>query len=373
MAKSVAVLVGTKKGLFVLRSGAARSRWRVEGPHFAGQPVTHASFDPRDGASIYAAVNATWGGPRIEVSRDLGKTWKTAANPAFPKGTVGAAAGGGADGELSFKETWHIEPGHASTPDIVWAGTAPAAIFRSDDRGMTWTLVPGLSGHPSRKTWNPGGAGTINLHSIAVDAADPKKLAVGISAGGVYETRDGGKTWAPRNTGLTTETYAPGVVMESGQCVHHLVAHPTAPNVRFMQAHEGIWWWNEAQSRWDSGGDTGRPANYGFAAAIHPHDTETGYVFPLDWPQRMSNELGVAVYRTRDRGKTWKRMTAGLPKGAPMEVMREGLATDRLDPAGVYFGTNAGEVWASADEGKTWQRAAEYLPPVLSVGTATLV
>ncbi len=361
MAKSVALLVGTKKGLYVLRSGAARTRWRTEGPHFAGQPVYHASHDPRDGATLYAAVNHTWGGPRIEVSRDLGKTWNSAANPAFPAGS-----------EMTFTKTWHIEPGHASTPKVVWAGVDHGALFRSDDRGMTWTLVKALIDQPTRKLWNAGGAGTINLHSIAVDAVDAKRLAIGISAGGVYDTRDGGRTWAPRNAGLTTETYAPGVVLEAGQCVHHLVAHPTAPNVRFMQAHEGIWWWNEAKSRWDGGGDTGRPANYGFAAAIHPHDEATSYVFPLDWPQRMTNVLGVAVYRTRDRGKTWKRFSAGLPKGAPMEVMREGMATDRLDPAGVYFGTNAGEVWASADEGKSWERVAAYLPPVLSVSTATL-
>ncbi|MEX2229831.1 MAG: exo-alpha-sialidase [Dehalococcoidia bacterium] len=368
MAKSVAVLVGTRKGLYVLRSGAARSRWKVEGPHHAGWPVHHASFDPRDGSSMYAAVNATWGGPRIEISRDLGKTWQTAANPAFPEGAVVDD-----NGPWTFKETWHIEPGHASTPNVVWAGTAPAALFRSDDRGMTWTYLPALSGHPTRKMWNPGGAGSINVHSIAVDAADPKRLAVGISSGGVYETRDGGKSFAPRNVGLTTETYAPGVTMEAGQCVHHLVAHPKSGAVRFMQAHEGLWWWNEGKTQWDSGGDTGRPANYGFAAAIHPHDTDTAYCFPLDWPQRMSNELGAAVYRTTDRGKTWKRMTSGLPKGAPMEVMREGMATDRLDPAGVYFGTNAGEVWGSANEGRTWTRLAAYLPDVLSVTTATLV
>lgn len=361
MARSVALLVGTKKGLYVLRASASRKRWRTESPSFEGQPVYHASFDPRDGASVYAAVNHTWGGARIEVSRDLAKTWKTAANPAFPTGS-----------DRTFTKTWHIEPGHAATPEVVWAGVDHGALFRSDDRGMSWALVPGLTDHPTSKLWNPGGAGTINLHSIAVDAVDPKRLAIGISSGGVYETRDGGSTWAPRNAGLTTETYAPGVKMEAGQCVHHLVAHPSTGAVRFMQAHEGIWWWNEAKSRWDTGGDTGRPANYGFAAAIHPHDVDTAYAFPLDWPQRMTNVLGAAVYRTRDRGKTWTRHATGLPKGAPMEVMREGMATDRLDPAGVYFGTNAGEVWGSVDEGRSWERLAAYLPPVLSLSTATL-
>lgn len=361
MARSVALLIGTRKGLYIMRSGSARKRWRTVGTQFEGQPVYHASFDPRDGASVYAAVNHTWGGPRIEVSRDLGRTWQTAANPAFPAGSP-----------MTFTKTWHIEPGHAATPAVVWAGVDHGALFRSDDRGLSWTLVPALTDHPTAALWGPGGAGTINLHSIAVDAADPRRLAVGISSGGVYDSHDAGRTWVPRNGGLTTETYDPGSTAEAGQCVHHLVAHPTAPGVRFMQAHEGIWWWNESTDRWDHGGDTGRPDNFGFGAAIHPDDPATAYVFPLDWPQRMTNVLGAAIYRTSDRGRSWKRLAAGLPKGAAMEVMREGLATDRLDPAGVYFGTNAGEVWASADEGGSWQRIAAYLPPVLSVTAATL-
>ena len=190
MARGVAVLLGTKKGVYLFRSGTARERWRAEGPHFPGQPVYHVAFDPRDGQSLYAGVNMTWGGPRIELSRDLGKTWKAGANPAFPKGDT-----------RTFSRTWHIEPGHASEPNVMWAGTEPAALFKSTDRGETWESVRALNDHPDTKYWEPGGGG-LGLHSIVVDAADAKTMAIGISSAGVYETADGGKSWTRHNEGL---------------------------------------------------------------------------------------------------------------------------------------------------------------------------
>jgi len=190
VARGVAVLVGTNKGAYVFRSSAARERWRTDGPHHAAQPVFHVAFDPRDGQSLYAGVNATWGGPRVEISRDLGKTWKPAKNPAFPAGD-----------ERTFSRTWHIEAGHASEPNVMWLGTEPASLFKSTDCGETWESVRSLNDHADRKWWTPG-AGGLGLHSIVVDVADANTMSVGISAAGVYETTDGGKSWTRHNEGL---------------------------------------------------------------------------------------------------------------------------------------------------------------------------
>ncbi|MBI3522396.1 MAG: exo-alpha-sialidase [Chloroflexi bacterium] len=356
MAKSVAILVGTKKGLWVFRSGAARQRWRAEGPYFAGQAVYHAAFDPRDGETVWAGVNATWGGPRIEVSHDLGRTWTIAANPAFPAGD-----------DRTFARTWHIEAGHASQPGVVWAGTEPASLFRSGDRGHTWEPVRSLNDHPEHAFWSPGGGG-LGLHSIAIDPADARSMTIGISSGGVYDTTDGGKTWTNGNAGTRSPIPVPDDPYVL-RCVHHLVAHPTVPGVRFQQGHAGVYFRPAGAAKWTER-SKGLPTDYGFSAAIHPHDADTAYVIPLEFPVRQSPAPSVGVYRTRDAGKTWKRLTKGLPKG-DLEVMREGLATDRLDPAGVYFGSSNGEVWASRDEGHTWAQVSAYLPYVLSVSTAT--
>ncbi len=358
MKKGVIVMVGTRKGAYVLRSGPARSRWSVEGPLFPGEPVYHMAFDQRDGSSLYAACNLTWGGPKIRISRDLGRTWTVSANPAFPKGH-----------RLTFQRTWHIEPGHVKQPDVVWAGTAPAALFRSDDRGKTWEPVLPLIDHQTSDQWSPGGAGETALHSIAVDAEDPRRLAIAISAGGAYETSDGGTTWRPWNQGTLAE-FLPNKEPEVGQCVHKLASHPTRGGRYFQRNHNRVYFRDVGQPRWDERtGDL--PSNYGFAGAIDPHDPDTAYVVPMDEAVRVAHPT-VAVYRTRDRGKTWQRLHRGIPKGTAAEVMREGLSTDRMKPTGVYFGTIAGEVWESPDGGGSWQRIAAYLPPILSVSTGTV-
>lgn len=385
MAKKVAVMVGTDKGAYIFRSGAARGRWSVEGPLFQGEPVHHLAFDPRDGVSMYAACNLTWGGPKIRVSRDQGKTWKVVSNPAFPKGKMGKSSRWDPGAkfprevteELTFRRAWHIEPGHASQPKVMWAGIEPAALFRSDDRGDTWSEVASLTDHPTRPQWSPGGGGLM-VHSIAIDAADARRMQVGISSAGVFETSDGGNNWTPRNQG-TPNPFDPKQEREVGYCVHHLVAHPTEPGVRFQQNHFGVLFLKDGERKWrnaskglpeasQQGGDSA----YGFAAAIHPRDHETAYVIPLDGRDRLAPKDGIAVYGTRDRGTTWKRLARGLPKAARSEVMREGMSTDRLDPAGIYFGTAGGELWGSPDEGRSWQRIAQYLPPIMSVSTATI-
>lgn len=386
-AKKVAILVGTKKGAYIFRSGAARSRWTAEGPLFQGEPVHHMAFDPRDGVSMFAACNLSWGGPKVRISRDLGKTWTVGSNPAFKKGKVATTSywEAGADfpqkrtEELALKRTWHIEPGHASQPNVMWAGVEPAALFKSEDRGETWKEVEALSDHATRADWSPGGGG-LTLHSIGIDAKDPKRMYVGMSGVGVFETLEGGKSWSPRNQGIPNP-FDPDKEATIGTCCHHLVAHPTEPRVVFQQNHfTPAWLVGDGEANWQNA-SKGLPAAsmqggdntaYGFAAAIHPHDAQTAYVIPLDAKDRLAPEPGIAVYGTADRGRTWKRLARGLPKGARVEVFREGLTTDRLDPVGLYFGTQAGEVWGSADEGRSWERIAEYLPPVMSVTAATL-
>lgn len=364
MAKSVALLVGTKKGLFTLRSND-RKKWNVEGPYGAPAPIHHASFDPRD-QSMYAAVNSTWGGSRIEYSRDLGKTWKAGQNPKFPEGS-----------DRAFFQTWHIEPGHAKTPNVVWAGTEPAALWKSEDRGETWTLNTGLDDQPSRKEWVPGFGG-MGLHSIAIDAADPNLMQVGISVGGVYTTKDGGKSWARDNR----QTGGPGgasferkdekdVRPDVFYCIHKLLAHPKVGGVRFMRVHEEVYWREPGETTWTFR-TPGLPSNFGFAAAIHPHDRSTAWCIPLDGMKRTASGQGIAVYKTTDKGVSWTRSDKGLPSGAPLESLREGMDNDDFEDVGVYFGTANGDVYASLDEGRSWERIAQYLPYVTSVHAATI-
>jgi hypothetical protein len=354
MAKKVVLLVGTKKGMFILRSNADRSKWDAEGPRWAPTPIHHAAYDPRD-RSMYAAVNSTWGGARIEYSRDMGKTWQTSKNPAFPP-----------DSGRTFYQTWHIEPGHASTPDVVWAGTEPAGLFKSEDRGETWTLNKALDDQPSREKWVPGFGG-MGLHSIAIDAKDPKKMMVGISVGGVYTTTDGGTTWSQDNKKSGGDSERPDVFY----CIHKLLAHPRESDVRFMRVHEEVYWRDPGETQWRFI-TPGLPTSFGFAAAIHPRDTSTAYVIPLDAMKRTATPFGIGVYRTRDKGKSWERLDRGLPPGAPLESVREGMHNDGLDPMGLYFGTANGDVWASRDEGESWTRIAQYLPYVTSVHAATV-
>jgi hypothetical protein len=354
MAKKVTLLVGTKKGLYVLRGDSGRGSWACEGPEFAPAPIHHAAYDPRDG-SMYAAVNSTWGGARIEHSRDMGKTWTTSKNPAFPEGS-----------DRTFFQTWHIEPGHVKTPNVLWAGVEPAALFKSEDRGETWSIVKSLDDQPSRAKWVPGFGG-MGLHSIAIDAKDPKKMMVGISVGGVYRTEDGGATWVQDNK----VDGAPSERPDAFYCIHKLLAHPEESGLRFMRVHEEVYWRDPGETAWRFS-TQGLPSNFGFAAAMHPRERSTAYVIPLDGMKRTATPFGIGVYRTKDKGKSWDRLDKGLPDGAPLESVREGMHNDRLDPLGLYFGTANGDVWASTDEGESWKRIAQYLPYVTSVHAATI-
>ncbi|BAS27674.1 WD40/YVTN/BNR-like repeat-containing protein [Limnochorda pilosa] len=361
----VALLLGTYKGGFLLRSDERRREWKLEGPVLPGWEFYHTVQDPRDG-SLYAAVN-TWDfGGMVAWSRDRGTTWEHSSRGlAYPDGQAGNESPGAKSSKLS--RVWHVEPGPEGEPSVLYAGVEAAGLFRSQDQGVTWQEVPALRAHPTAAQWEPGGGG-LCLHSITFEPFDPSRVYVGISAGGAYRTVDGGAHWEPINGGV--QSAYPDVTGATGQCVHKILAHPARPRRVYQQNHTGVY-------RSDDGGETwwviqeGLPSKYGFPLALHPRDPETAYVFPLTADtQRFAPEGRPAVWRTRDGGGTWERRDNGFPQDAYVVVRREGMATDRLDPVGVYVGTTTGQLFASTDEGDHWQLIADLLPPINSVGVA---
>jgi photosystem II stability/assembly factor-like uncharacterized protein len=353
------LLAGTKKGLFIFAS-RDRKRWQSHGPFQTGREINHAIYDARSGR-IYATANDAWFGCQIVWSANLGKKWEPAKqNPAF------AAASG-----LKLERLWHIEPGRANEKKVLYVGVAPAALFRSDDGGKTWEEIKSLSAHPTRPKWHPG-AGGLCLHSIAVDHNNPQRMFVGISAVGVFRTEDGGATWHTANKGTRAE-FMPDKLPEFGQCVHKLLMADGQRSLLFQQNHCGVYRSADAGRSWQEI-TKGLPSDFGFPLAIHPREPETIYVIPLKGAEfRCPPENKLRVYRSRNGGKTWKALTKGLPQeNAFVGIYREGMAMDSADPAGIYFGTNTGKLFGSADEGDSWQLVADNLPPVYSVSTAVV-
>lgn len=356
MGDTVAVLVGTRKGAFLFTSSLKRGRWQMSGPHFAGQEVFHLSFDPRDGKSVYAAVNSSWWGPHLHASRNLGRSWRLSERGlGFPESSG-----------RKLVRIWHVEPGPADEPEVVYAGVDPGALFRSEDRGRTWREAPALAGHPTRERWQPG-AGGLCLHSI--QALPGGRLYAAISAAGVFRSEDRGATWRPINRGVRAD-FLPKKFPEVGQCPHKLLRHPSRPDLLYQQNHCGVY-------RSDDGGETwkdiskGLPSRFGFALALDPSDPQTLWVIPEKSAQFRYTPSGGAVYRSRDGGRSWRRLTSGLPdRRSYLHIFREGMATDGLRPCGVYFGTSSGSVFWSRDGGDRWESLAAHLPPVLSVSCA---
>ena len=349
------VTVGTRKGLFLVHS-RDRRRWRVEGPFFEGVDVHHAFLDPRDGRTLWAAVTSGHWGPTVQRSRDFGGRWlKPKEGPKYP-----AASG------LSVERVWHLAPG---VDGETWAGVEPAGLFRTDDGGATWQGVEGFNAQEGRADWMPGGGG-LCLHTILPHPKDARRMTVAASAVGVFSTEDGGASWALRNGGVRADFLPAGETEESqaGSCPHKLARDGADPDVLYMQNHCGVYRRREGAKKWTA--IHGKlPSRFGFPMAAHPHAAGTVYTVPLVADMnRVTPGGAMAVHRTRDAGKTWTRLSKGLPQeNAFLTVLREGLAVDGKDPLGVYVGTTTGELYGSRDEGDTWTTLAQHLPPILSV------
>ena len=358
------VLVGTTKGLFALRSDDGRVEFELTGPSFAGEEVYATCIDRRGGGRrlFSGSVSNHWG-PVLRYSDDLGASWsedQTAAL-AFPAGSDAALA-----------RIWQLTPGPDDQPAVMYAGVEPAALFRSDDGGYSFSLVEGLWNHPHRPEWQPGGGG-LCLHTVLVHPADPDRLLVAISAAGVYLTGDGGESWAASNAGIVVGFAPDEPVLEFGQCVHKVARDAVDPERLYLQHHGGIYRSDDGGGSWD--GMTGIAGmDFGFPVVTHPTRADTAYLLPLESDEFRCTPAGrCIVWRTTDAGASWEPLTTGLPQhDAHMTVLRDGFTTDGQQPAGLYFGTRGGEVYGSTDDGDSWRLLANHLPPVLSVRAAPI-
>ncbi|MGH9604980.1 MAG: WD40/YVTN/BNR-like repeat-containing protein [Terracidiphilus sp.] len=389
----VRVLVGTKKGAFILSADGKRKDWEVSGPFFAGWEIYHMKGSPVDRDRIYASQTSGWFGQVLQRSTDGGKTWHQPGlkpgepeMPAFPdkapnrfvydttdesgKPLTTHQWYDGTQHPWEFKRVWHLEPS-LTDAETVYAGVEDAALFRSTDGGENWRELPALRGHGTGPKWQPG-AGGMCLHTIILDPVNPGRIYIAISAAGAFRTDDGGATWKPINKGLVSP-FIPDRAAEVGHCVHHVAMHPSRPDVLFMQKH-----WDVMRS--DDAGDNWRevsgnlPTDFGFAIDVHAHEPETVYVAPIKSDsEHFPLEGKLAVYRSRTGGDEWERLANGLPqKDCYVNVLRDAMAVDRLDECGVYFGTTGGQVYASADAGESWAPIVHDLPAVLSVEVQTL-
>ncbi len=357
----ILLLVGTMKGAFLLRADRKRDQWEVGGPHFPGSAVYAMAWDDRERRQrIWAGPNSMHWGGLLHSSDDFGRTWTNPeeANIKFPE-SAGAA----------LKQIWQIVPGRKDEPENLYCGVEPAALFVSRDAGNSWSLEEGLWNHPQRPRWEPGGGG-LCLHTILLDPADPERIRVAVSTGGMYVSENGGSSWRPSNKGVRAE-FLPDKHPEFGQCVHKVVQSRSQPERMFLQNHWGLYRSDDRGESWTDIAN-GVPSDFGFGLGIHPKDPDCAWIVPLESDQfRCTPEGKLRVYRTRDAGKSWEPMTKGLPQnGAYETVLRDALAVDSLDSAGVYFGTRSGKLFGSSDEGSSWSVLVDGLPPIVSVRTA---
>ncbi len=391
----VRVLVGTHKGAFVLNSDGKREKWDVSGPFFGGWEVYHLKGSPADPDRIYASQTSGWFGQIIQRSDDGGKTWIQPGTPpgeqktpqGMPKGesnkfvynTAPEKDGkpltthqwyDGTQHPWEFKRVWHLEPSLAD-PDAVYAGVEDAAIFQSKNGGKTWDELPGLRGHGTGPKWQPG-AGGMCLHTIVIDQKNPNRMYIAISAAGAFRTDDGGKTWKPINQGLRSQ-YIPDPTAEIGHCVHRIAAHKSRPNTLFMQKHWDVMRSDDAGDQWhEVSGNL--PTDFGFVIDVHAHEPETIYVIPIKSDsEHFPPEGKLRVYRSKTGGNEWEPLSKGLPqKDCYVNILRDAMAVDSMDPCGIYFGTTGGQVYASRDAGDNWAPIVRDLPAVLSVEVQTI-
>jgi photosystem II stability/assembly factor-like uncharacterized protein len=367
----VRVLVGTRKGAFILTSDGLRKRWDVSGPHFAGWEIYHLKGSPADPDRLYASQSNAWFGQLVQRSNDGGKTWEAVGNQFSYDGVPGTHQSyDGTPHPWEFKRVWHLEPS-LTHPDHVYAGIEDAALFHSTDGGKNWRELSGLRGHGSGPSWQPG-AGGMCLHTIILDPANPQRMYIAISAAGAFRSDDAGNTWLPINRGLRS-LHIPDPAAEVGHCVHHVAMHPLRPGVLFMQKHWDVMRSDNAGESWhEVSGNL--PTDFGFVIDVHAHEPETIYVVPIKSDSEHYVPDGkLRVYRSRSGGNEWEPLTNGLPQvNCYVNVLRDAMAVDSLDKCGVYFGTSGGQVYASADAGDTWSPIVRDLPAVLSVEVQTL-
>jgi photosystem II stability/assembly factor-like uncharacterized protein len=367
----IRVLVGTRKGAFILTSDGKRDLWEVSDPHFAGWEIYHLKGSPVDPDRLFASQTSGWFGQMIQRSDDGGETWESVGKEFNYEGVPGTHQWyDGTQHPWEFKRVWHLEPSPAD-PDTVYAGVEDAALFKTTDGGRTWQELPGVRGAKGH-LWQPG-AGGMGLHTIILDPNRPERIFIAISAAGVFRTDDAGQTWRPTNRGLKSPYEIPDPEAEVGHCVHRIAMHPSRPEVLFMQKH-----WDVMRS--DDSGESWReisgnlPSDFGFPIDVHANEPETVYVVPIKSDsEHFPPEGKLRVYRSRAGGNEWEALTNGLPqRNCYVNVLRDAMATDSLDPCGVYFGTTGGQVYASADGGDTWNPIVRDLPAVLSVEVQTL-
>ncbi|HKO04014.1 MAG TPA: hypothetical protein VJW51_04670 [Candidatus Acidoferrales bacterium] len=388
------VLVGTKKGAFILTADGKRQKWDVSGPHFAGWEMYHLKGSLVNPNRIYASQTSGWFGQIIQRSDDGGKTWfQPGTPPGEEKGPGGMPMGesnkfvydaspetgkpltthqwyDGTQHPWEFKRVWHLEPS-LTEADTVYAGVEDAALFVSRDGGQNWKELPGMRGHGTGPKWGPG-AGGMGLHTILLDPKNHNRMYIAISAAGAFRTDDAGKTWKPINKGLHS-TYIPDPDAEIGHCVHRIALHPSRPDVLFMQKHWDVLRTDNAGDQWrEVSGNL--PTDFGFVIDVHAHEPETIYVVPIKSDgEHFPLEGKLRVYRSRTGGNEWEALTKGLPQhDCYVNVLRDAMAVDSFDPCGVYFGTTGGQVYASADDGDSWAPIVRDLPAVYSVEVQTI-
>ena len=367
----VRVLVGTRKGAFVLESDGKRQEWKIDGPHFAGWEIYHLKGSPVDPNRIYASQTSSWFGQIVQRSDDGGQSWETVGNGFVYDGTPGTHQWyDGTPHPWEFARVWHFEPS-LSDPDTVYAGVEDAALFRSTDGGRSWEELASLREHPSASSWQPG-AGGMCLHTIVIDPSDYNRIFTAISAAGAFRSDDAGKTWRPINRGLKSNSI-PQQEAEVGHCVHRIAMHPKHPNVLYMQKHWDVMRSVDAGESWQEVSGN-LPTDFGFAIDVHAHEPQTIYVVPIKSDsEHFPLDGRLRVYRSRTGGDEWEELANGLPeRNCYVNVLRDAMAVDRLDSCGIYFGTTGGQVYVSPDSGESWSAIVRDLPAVLSVEVQTL-